>query len=165
MVLVNNPGSTEQTYAWLVHAKWQGWTFADTIFPAFLWIVGVAITLSTARRVELGESRGDLLFHAARRSAMLYVCGLALEGLPHFDLASWQVTGVLQELRRVPARAGDISVDHVAGSGLRAAHQLRHLPGSDGLLSRARLSVLASGRRNAMLPGTWMDWCSIAILG
>ncbi len=97
MVLVNNPGSTEQTYAWLVHAKWQGWTFADTIFPAFLWIVGVAITLSTARRVELGESRGDLLFHAARRSAMLYVCGLALEGLPHFDLASWQVTGVLQK--------------------------------------------------------------------
>jgi predicted acyltransferase len=60
MILVNNPGSGDQTYKPLSHALWDGWTFADTIFPAFLWIVGVAMTMSTARRLGRAEkSRAD----------------------------------------------------------------------------------------------------------
>jgi predicted acyltransferase len=63
-----------------------------------LWIVGLAITLSTARRVASGRGRWPLLAHAVQRSVLLVVCGLFLEGLPRFDLASWQVTGVLQKI-------------------------------------------------------------------
>src|SRR5450631_745461 len=55
MLLVNNPGS-EPAYAQLEHAAWNGWTFTDTIFPFFLWIVGVAMTLSFAKRMELARS-------------------------------------------------------------------------------------------------------------
>ena len=50
MVLVYNPGSWEHIYPPLEHAEWHGWTFTDTVFPFFLWIVGVAMTLSFARR-------------------------------------------------------------------------------------------------------------------
>lgn len=98
MVLVNNPGSQIQTYRWLVHARWMGWTFADTVFPAFLWIVGVAITLSTAYQTGRGDSRSQQFKRGLRRSAMLLACGLLLEGFPHFVLEAWQFTGVLQKI-------------------------------------------------------------------
>ncbi|PYT12167.1 MAG: DUF5009 domain-containing protein, partial [Acidobacteria bacterium] len=40
MILVNNPGSSA-VYAQLEHAEWHGWTFTDTVFPFFLWMVGL----------------------------------------------------------------------------------------------------------------------------
>ena len=98
MILVNNPGPVEHPSQPLSHAEWIGWTFADTIFPSFLWIVGVAITLSAARRLERGDTRGRLAAHAARRSALLLACGLFLDGFPRFDLATWKVTGTLQKI-------------------------------------------------------------------
>lgn len=98
MILVNNPGPAVEVYPALVHAEWDGWTFADTIFPSFLWIVGLAITLSAARRIGSGNSRWPLLGHAVQRSMLLFACGLFLEGFPGFDLAALQVTGVLQKI-------------------------------------------------------------------
>ncbi len=78
MMLVNNPGSWGAVYEQLDHAEWNGWTFTDLIFPFFLWIVGVAIPLSTARRIERGESRIKLFFHAVRRAAIIFLLGLFL---------------------------------------------------------------------------------------
>jgi len=49
MVLVNNPG-TSPVYWPLDHAEWNGLTPTDWIFPFFLFIVGVAITMSSANR-------------------------------------------------------------------------------------------------------------------
>ncbi|HEY3028057.1 MAG TPA: DUF5009 domain-containing protein, partial [Pyrinomonadaceae bacterium] len=60
MVLVNNPGSWSHIYWPLDHAEWSGWTPTDLIFPFFLFIVGVAIPLAFARRIESGGSRRDL---------------------------------------------------------------------------------------------------------
>ena len=56
MILVNNPGN-DFPYAPLEHAKWNGWTPTDLIFPFFLFIVGVSLSLVVslahgARRVE-----------------------------------------------------------------------------------------------------------------
>jgi predicted acyltransferase len=98
MIVVNNPGSRADTYGPLLHASWHGWTFADTIFPAFLWIVGLALTLSTRARLDRGADRSQLLGHALRRCLILFCCGLFLEGFPYFELASYQVTGVLQKI-------------------------------------------------------------------
>jgi predicted acyltransferase len=50
MVLVNNPGSWAHVYAPLRHAEWHGVTPTDTIFPFFLFIVGVAIPLALGPR-------------------------------------------------------------------------------------------------------------------
>jgi predicted acyltransferase len=78
MILVNNPGNWGAIYAPLDHAEWHGWTFTDLIFPFFIWIVGVAIPLSTARRLEQGQSRRQLLLHALRRSVIIFALGFFL---------------------------------------------------------------------------------------
>ena len=54
MVLVNNPGDWGALYPQLAHAPWHGWTFTDWIFPFFLFIVGVSMTLSLGARAAAG---------------------------------------------------------------------------------------------------------------
>lgn len=70
MILVNNPGDGATTFAPLLHAKWHGWTFTDLVFPFFLWMVGIAMTFSYARRVEEGADKGKLLLHTDRKSVV-----------------------------------------------------------------------------------------------
>ncbi|HEU0142619.1 MAG TPA: heparan-alpha-glucosaminide N-acetyltransferase domain-containing protein [Bryobacteraceae bacterium] len=98
MILVNNPGSFQTTYAPLLHAQWNGWTFTDVIFPSFLWIAGVAMTLSFRRRMERGEDRATLLRHVLRRAAIIFALGLFLNAFPHFQLATLRIPGVLQRI-------------------------------------------------------------------
>jgi len=98
MILVNNPGDRNHVYPPLLHAKWHGWTFTDMVFPFFLWISGVAMTLSFARRVERGDDRGRLLLHTARRAAIIFGLGLLLNGFPRYDFATLRIPGVLQRI-------------------------------------------------------------------
>ena len=81
MILVNNPGDWGAIYKPLDHAEWHGWTFTDLIFPFFIWIVGVAIPLSTLRRLEQGQSRRQLLLHALRRAFIIFALGFFLNSL------------------------------------------------------------------------------------
>ncbi len=109
MILVNNPGN-DFPYAPLEHAKWNGWTPTDLIFPFFLFIVGVSLTLSFRSRVRRGESRRTLLLHTLRRSAIIFLIGLFLNGFPHFHLATWRVAGVLQRIALVYLAAAAITL-------------------------------------------------------
>jgi predicted acyltransferase len=97
MVLVNNPGN-DFPYAPLKHADWNGCTPTDLIFPFFLFIVGVSLSLSFRSRMAKGESRRTLLLHTLRRSAIIFLIGLFLNGFPYFHLATWRVAGVLQRI-------------------------------------------------------------------
>jgi predicted acyltransferase len=83
MILVNNPGTWSAAYKPLLHAEWHGWTFTDLIFPFFLWIVGVAIPLATARRLEQGQSRRQLLLHALRRAVIIFALGFFLNSFSY----------------------------------------------------------------------------------
>lgn len=98
MVLVNNPGTWSAIYPPLQHAEWHGWTPTDFIFPFFLFIVGVAIPLAFARRVEAGGSHKDLYIKIIRRSIIIFALGLLLSGFPHFDFTNLRVPGVLQRI-------------------------------------------------------------------
>lgn len=98
MILVNNPGSGEHVYALLEHAQWSGWTPTDMVFPFFLWISGMAMTLSFARRVDEGADKGKLLLHTARRAAAIVGLGLLLNLVPKFDFAHVRIPGVLQRI-------------------------------------------------------------------
>jgi heparan-alpha-glucosaminide N-acetyltransferase len=49
------------------HKPWGGAVFYDLIMPAFLFMVGVAMTFSLGRRMERGETFRDLLKHTAVR--------------------------------------------------------------------------------------------------
>jgi predicted acyltransferase len=98
MVLVNNPGTWSAIYSPLKHAEWHGWTPTDLIFPFFLFIVGISITLAFARRVETGDDQYDLLKKVFKRSAIIFALGLFLNGFPYFDLAEIRIPGVLQRI-------------------------------------------------------------------
>ncbi|HLX13150.1 MAG TPA: heparan-alpha-glucosaminide N-acetyltransferase domain-containing protein [Bacteroidota bacterium] len=105
MLLVNNPGDWGNIYRQLEHAPWSGWTFTDLIFPFFLWIVGVSMTFSIAKRIERGETKSTLLLHAIRRSVILFALGMFLGGYPfgllfghQFSFATWRIPGVLQRI-------------------------------------------------------------------
>src|SRR5678815_2353747 len=90
MMLVNNPGTWSSIYPPLEHAEWNGWTYTDTIFPFFLWIVGVAIPLSTSRRLEAGQSRRGLFLHAVRRAVIIFALGFFLNSFGFlFDGSTW----------------------------------------------------------------------------
>lgn len=98
MILVNNPGSWDHIYAPLEHAKWHGWTPTDMVFPFFLWISGVAMTVSFARRKTEGADKAKLLLHTARRAATIFGLGLFLNLVPAFDFAHVRIPGVLQRI-------------------------------------------------------------------
>src|SRR5215217_9582028 len=98
MVLVNTPGDGNNVYTPLEHADWHGWTLTDVVFPSFLWIVGLTLTLSFQRRLATGATRGDLFKQALRRAAILFALGLFLYGFPRFDLGTWRILGVLQRI-------------------------------------------------------------------
>ena len=115
MLLVNNPGSWSDIYPPLEHAPWHGWTPTDMIFPFFLWIVGVAMTLSFARRVEQGADRSQLFRHVAVRAALIFGVGIFLVMFPfgllpehHFSFAKMRIPGVLQRIGLCYFAAGAI---------------------------------------------------------
>ena len=98
MVLVNTPGDGEHVYGPLRHAEWNGWTPTDVVFPSFMWIVGVALTLSLSRRIAAGASRAQLLTQAFRRALILYALGLLVYAFPNFNLSTQRLLGVLQRI-------------------------------------------------------------------
>ncbi|MGH7331573.1 MAG: acyltransferase family protein [Candidatus Rokuibacteriota bacterium] len=98
MILVNNPGTWRAVYPPLTHADWHGWTPTDLIFPFFLFVVGVSITLALAPRLARRESPVQLAGRIVRRTVILFALGLFLAGFPHFNLATIRIPGVLQRI-------------------------------------------------------------------
>jgi predicted acyltransferase len=106
MVLVNNPGTWGAIYSPLEHATWNGWTPTDLVFPFFLFIVGVSITLALSRRAEAVGSKRDLYVKIVRRSVIIFALALVLAGFPFYnftthtsiDLSAIRLTGVLNRI-------------------------------------------------------------------
>ncbi|HJW70476.1 MAG TPA: DUF5009 domain-containing protein, partial [Candidatus Binatia bacterium] len=82
----------------LAHAHWNGWTPADLLFPAFLFIVGVAIAQSLGFRNHPHASRHALVRRIVLRTLMLLALGLFLNVFPFFDLVDLRIPGVLQRI-------------------------------------------------------------------
>ena len=98
MILVNDPGSWDFVYPPLRHAEWHGWTPTDLVFPFFVFIVGVSISLSLSRPKTDGEEKRALHLKIFRRSILIFALGLLLRLIPHFDFASVRILGVLQRI-------------------------------------------------------------------
>jgi len=82
MILVNNPGSYSIRYPALRHAAWNGRTITDMVFPFFLWIMGMAMTFSLAKRLSSGATGQSLILHALNRSAIIFALGLLINAFP-----------------------------------------------------------------------------------
>ncbi|MBW8843405.1 MAG: hypothetical protein JF607_00340, partial [Burkholderiales bacterium] len=94
----NNPGDWGHLYAPLEHARWNGWTFTDWVFPFFVFISGMAMTISLARRAQAGADKTALLLRTSRRALTIIGIGLLLNLIPSFDFATLRIPGVLQRL-------------------------------------------------------------------
>ncbi|MDE3058207.1 MAG: DUF1624 domain-containing protein [Bacteroidota bacterium] len=81
MLFVNNPGTWNETVVphQLLHSEWFGCTFADLIFPFFLFIVGVAMPFSDAKKREAAVPYWKEIVAAARRALLLYFFGAFLK--------------------------------------------------------------------------------------
>ena len=60
------------------HVAWGGCSFWDLIQPSFMFMVGVAMPFSYARREEKGESEWRMLGHVIFRSVILVLLGVFL---------------------------------------------------------------------------------------
>lgn len=90
MVIVNNPGDWGHIYAPLEHAEWNGWTPTDLIFPFFVFILGVSLTMSK-RSVQSVPG-------IVKRAAVIFLCGFLLAYYVRFDLSRVRIPGVLARL-------------------------------------------------------------------
>jgi len=160
MVLVNNPGDWSHLYSQLAHAAWHGWTFTDWIFPFFLFIVGVSMTLSTQRRLALGDHRAALMRSLARRALVIFLVGFTLNLIPHFNWGAVRIPGVLQRIALCTLLAAPLVLwcgwrgQVKALLGLFAVYAVLMLavpvPGPDGVVATG---LLQPGRDT----GAWLD--------
>ena len=150
MILVVSPGSWEFTYAPLQHADWHGWTFADLIFPDFLFGVGMAIGLTFGRSVDPRGDRWRFYGKVGRRVIGLILLGLALNylaviagwlGAPSVgpeDHVTWRIPGVLQRIAVAYLLA--VMIVTATSTGARdASTQLR-----PGAVAAAILAILVA---------------------
>jgi predicted acyltransferase len=80
MIFVNDLWSLKDIPAWLGHVERgvDGIGLADTVFPAFLFIVGMSIPFALASRIQKGESTLGQCRHVILRTAALLIMGLFL---------------------------------------------------------------------------------------
>jgi predicted acyltransferase len=68
------------------HVPWEGFVGWDLIMPLFLFIVGVAMPFSLGKRIELGQTRGQIYRKVGYRVVMLWILGMVAQGhLLEFD--------------------------------------------------------------------------------
>ncbi len=98
MVIVNDPGDWEHVYGPLRHAQWNGCTITDLIFPFFLFIVGISITLAYSKRLDANVPVKSLYRKIIIRSLIIYILGLFLWFWPRFDFSAVRWVGVLPRI-------------------------------------------------------------------
>ncbi|PJZ59371.1 acyltransferase family protein [Leptospira barantonii] len=96
MILVNNPGSWSSIYSPLKHAKWNGCTPTDLVFPFFLFAVGASIPISLYSKNGMDRSR--VFFGILIRSIILIAIGLFLSFFGEWSFAELRIPGVLQRI-------------------------------------------------------------------
>ena len=98
MIVVNMAGVADQVYPPLLHADWNGCTLADLVFPFFLFIIGVAIAFSLSKYTSANRGGWSIYGRIVRRSAILFVLGLLLNGFWNYDWGTIRIMGVLQRI-------------------------------------------------------------------
>lgn len=111
MIMVNNPGSWSYVYAPLGHARWNGLTPTDLVFPFFMFIMGISTYISL-RKYHFTLSSSTVL-KIIKRTAVIFAIGLGIawfgltcrtwhalaqEGLS-FGTRLWQSVSNFEQLR------------------------------------------------------------------
>jgi predicted acyltransferase len=180
MLFVNEVAGVAGAPTFLLHkgAEDDGMTITDAVFPAFLFVVGVAIPFALSGRLRRGEPRTRVLRHVLARSLALVAIGVLMVNGEHarpgpLPVAVWNVVMTLGVLLVWAAPAGGspsarravpvagwllllVAVLTFRGEGVEGVLQLRpYWWGILGLIGWAYLGVaslyLATGDRPAPL--------------
>ncbi len=84
MIVVNTPGNSDTTFWPLQHARWDGFTPTDLVFPSFLFAVGNA--LSFVMRKWKFQKQKEVLWKIFKRTALIFLLGYLLYWFPFFKL-------------------------------------------------------------------------------
>jgi len=157
MILVNTPGNWQYVYPPLYHARWEGCTPTDLVFPFFLYIVGVAMWYSF-KKFDNSPSR-QVVLKIFRRAAAIFLIGLLLNAFPFYDmeLSSLRIMGVLQR----------IAVSFLIGALICIYTPRKYLHWVAGaiLLGYWALIALAGGEAPYSLESNFVRQVDIALLG
>jgi predicted acyltransferase len=108
-------------FSWLAdqfeHASWEGLTFWDLIQPAFMFMVGVAMPFSFARRTSERDSHWRRLRHVVRRSLMLILLSQILISVSDNRLSFQMINSAKDFLEALIVSTTATGVQH-ACSGL-----------------------------------------------
>jgi predicted acyltransferase len=117
MLFVNEMAGVAGTPAFLQHVApgVDGMTITDVVFPAFLFITGMAIPLALGARLRRGDARGAVWRHVWTRSLALVVIGVFMVNAEHgyapppFPVHLWNVlmTCAVLLVWQAPASGGD----------------------------------------------------------
>ncbi|MCK8494265.1 DUF5009 domain-containing protein [Spirosoma sp. RP8] len=96
MIFVNDLWTLSGIPVWLEHARsdqdFLG--FADTVFPCFLFIVGMSIPFAIRQRLSKGDSYAKIVQHIVIRSVALLVMGVFTVNVPDLNA---RATGISAE--------------------------------------------------------------------
>ena len=157
MILMNHPVAPDALPSFLTHPTWDGFTLADTVFPAFLFIMGVSMAFSAARRSD-EQSYWRMTGHFVWRIVLLIVIGLLFNLMKYGEPLRY--AGVLQRIGLAalvawPLRRARTPWLVLAGVVLIAAHTY----------------VLAYVSAPGVVAGTWAregniaGWLDTAVFG
>ena len=87
MIFVNDVDGVKNIPGWIKHvgANDDGLGFADTIFPAFLFIVGLSLPFALNRRINNGDSFYSVATYILTRSIALLVMGFLHVNLENYN--------------------------------------------------------------------------------
>lgn len=82
----------------LTHAAWAGVHAYDLVFPLFMFLSGVSLTLSMTQGSMAADGKTAAIGRAARRAAILIVLGIVYNFGWSFDPAKFRVASVLGQI-------------------------------------------------------------------
>lgn len=90
MTFVNDASGVHHIPEWIDHAKanQDAMGFADVIFPAFLFIVGLSLPFAIKNRIKKGDSTAVILIYILSRSAALLIMGFYHVNLEEYNPAA-----------------------------------------------------------------------------
>src|SRR3954468_21974419 len=83
MIIVNTPGS-DISFSPLQHAKWNGFTPTDLVFPSFLFAVGNAKSFVMHKWGNM--QRSHVVWKILKRTALIFLLGYLMYWFPFFSL-------------------------------------------------------------------------------
>ena len=107
MIIVNTPGNGATTFSPLLHARWNGFTPTDLVFPSFLFAVGNAMSFVMKKWEGLPESH--VLWKIIKRTFIIFLLGYLMywfpfvwwneaEALVGNSISKTRIFGVLQRI-------------------------------------------------------------------